>query len=136
MGDNFPLYPDPPLGPVFVAAMKHGDGRVASPEERREIAQLGVGSDGPDYTFDGFRYEELDDAVAYARIAQSRPTAGEADRGLRVQRARSAGPTVGERELMATQGVQFDGRVYRYAGFSYDRLADAMNQARWMRDRT
>ena len=43
---------------------------------------------------------------------------------------------MGEREVMATQGVQFDGRVYRYAGFIYDRLADALNQARRMRDRT
>lgn len=38
MGDHFPLYPDPPLDPVFVAAMKHGDGRVASPEERKRPA--------------------------------------------------------------------------------------------------
>jgi len=136
MDDHFPLHPGPPLDPVFVAAMKHRNGRIASPEERREIAQLGVCSDGPDYTFDGYHYEELDDAVAYARITQFRPTAGEADRGLRLQRARSAGPTVGEREVMATQGVQFDGRVYRYAGFIYDRLADALNQARRMRDRT
>lgn len=132
MGNHFPLHLGPPLDPVFVAAMKHRDGRIASPEERREMAQLGVSCDGPDYAFDGYRYQEMDDAVAYARIAQSRPAAGEADRGLRVQRARSAGPTVREREVMATHGVQFDGRVYRYAGFSYDRLVDAMNQARRM----
>jgi hypothetical protein len=94
MGNHFPFHLGPPLDPVFVAAMKHRDGRIAS------------------------------------------PAAGEADRGLRVQRERSTGPTVREREVMATHGVQFDGRVYRYAGFSYDRLVDAMNQARRMGDPT
>lgn len=136
MGDHFPLHPGPPLDPVFVASMRHRDGRAATSEERREAAQLGVWSDGPDYTFDGYRYQELDDAVAYARIAGSRPEAGDADRGLRVQRARPAGPTLREREVMATHGVRFDGRVYRYGEFSYDRLVDALNQARRMGDPT
>lgn len=136
MGDHFPLHPGPPLGPVSAASMRHRDGRAASPEERREAVQLGVSGDGPDYTFDGYHYQELDDAVAYARIARSRPGAGDADRGLRVQRARPAGPTVRELDVMATHGVRFDGRVYRYAKFSYDRLDDALNQVRRMGDLT
>ena len=132
MGDHFPLPSGPPLDPFFVASMKHRDGRTASPDEQHDAAQLGVASDGPDYTFNGYRYQELDDAIAYARIARSRPDGGAGDRGPGLQRIRAAGPTAHEREVMATHGIQFDGRAYLYAGFRYDCLIDAINQVRRM----
>jgi hypothetical protein len=31
---------------------------------------------------------------------------------------------------MAPLGIQFDGRAFRFAGYRYDRLADAVNYAR------
>jgi len=39
-----------------------------------------------------------------------------------------AAPSDGE--LMATYGISFDGKQYGYAGYRYDRLADAVNYAR------
>ena len=130
MSDHLPLRSGPQLAPVFIASMKHRDGRTASLDEQHDAAQLGVASDGPDYVFNGYRYQELDDAVAYARIARSRPDGGAGDRGPGLQRQRAAAPTVRELEVMATHGVQFDGRAYLYAGFRYDRLVDALNQVR------
>jgi hypothetical protein len=42
----------------------------------------------------------------------------------------SAAPTGTERVLMASLGIQFDGRTFRFAGCRYDRLTDAVNHAR------
>jgi hypothetical protein len=39
-------------------------------------------------------------------------------------------PTEAERALMAPLGIQFDGRAFRFAGYRYDRLADAVSYAR------
>ena len=39
-------------------------------------------------------------------------------------------PTDAERALMAPLGIQFDGRAFCFAGSRYDRLADAVSNAR------
>lgn len=41
-----------------------------------------------------------------------------------------AEPTGAERVLMASLGIQFDGRAFRFAGYRCTRLADAVNYAR------
>jgi len=124
-----PLPTFPPLSLAALAgAMLHRDRRPASGDEQREIARLGIQREGPDYGFDGYHYQELDDAVAYARIARSRTEGSEP--GMRLRRPPIDAPTQDELAVMATHGIQFDGRGFRFAGFRYDRLIDAVRQSR------
>jgi hypothetical protein len=77
----------------------------------------------------GYRYEQLGDALAHARQTRSGPE-DEADNDSSRQRPAFVPPTDAEQVLMASLGIQFDGRAFRFAGFRYDRLADAVLYAR------
>jgi hypothetical protein len=77
----------------------------------------------------GYRYEQPGDALAYAHLAGSRPGAHDEGPALFPHKAFAA-PTDNERAVMASLGIQFDGRNFRFAGYRYDRLADAVNYAR------
>lgn len=103
--------------------------RSPSDEGEREMAELGIGRDGADYGYKGYRYERLADAIAYARLTRSRP-ARENEVAPPWRRNTLEAPNDSEQALMASLGIQFDGRAFRFAGFRYDRLADAVNYAR------
>jgi len=77
----------------------------------------------------GYRYEQLGDALAHARQTRSGPDE-EADNDSSRQRPAFVPPTDAEQLLMASLGIQFDGRSFRFAGYRYDRLADAVLYAR------
>ena len=78
---------------------------------------------------EGYRYEQLGDALAHARQTRSGPDE-EADNDSSRQRPAFVPPTDAEQLLMASLGIQFDGRSFRFAGYRYDRLADAVLYAR------
>jgi hypothetical protein len=101
--------------------------RVPSAEGERQMAELGVQRDGSDYLYQGYRYEQLGDALAYAHLARSRPGGGEGPAPF--LHKPPAPPTAAERALMEPLGIRFDGRAYRFAGYRYDRLDDAVNYA-------
>ena len=103
-------------------------GRLPSAEGERQMAQLGVRCDGGDYLYQGYCYEQLGDALAYARLAESRPSADEGPAPFLHKQV--AAPTDAERALISSLGIQFDGRAFRFAGYRYDRLADAVSYAR------
>jgi len=104
-------------------------GRVPSAEGERQMAELGISLQGVDFDYKGYRYEELAHAVAYARLRNSSYADSEDGTPPRHRRAFVA-PTRAEQTLMDSLGIQFDGRRFRFAGFSYDRLADAVSYAR------
>lgn len=95
-------------------------------EDERQGAESGARREGGDA---GYRYEQMGDALAHAR--RTRPGANEGDDGGQPAPAPvGAPPTDAEQVLMASLGIQFDGRAYSFAGFRYHRLADAVLYAR------
>jgi hypothetical protein len=52
------------------------------------------------------------------------------DQGVQEDGSPNVAPTPGEQAVMAAHGIQFDGRGFRFAGFRYDRLIDAVRQSR------
>jgi hypothetical protein len=101
----------------------------APSEREREMAHFHVGYDGRRYHRNGYRYDRLDDAVAYARLIGSRP--GRQDTvGAFTQGKTYAWPTDAEQALMVSLGIRFDDGAYRYESFRYDDLSDAVNYAR------
>lgn len=103
-------------------------GHLPSAEGERQMAEVGVRRDGIDYVYKGYRYERLGDVLAYAHLTASRPGADQGPSPF--LRKPFAAPTDADRALMASLGIQFDGRAFRFAGYRYDRLADAVSYAR------
>jgi len=101
------------------------------PERERQMAELRIGYDGLQYQYNGYRYDRLADAVAYATLMRSRPTQQDAG-GTFTQRKTHAAPTDAERALMATLAIGFEDGAYRFEGFRYDGLSDALSYAKLM----
>lgn len=110
-----------------VDAFTSEGGRQPSGEATCEMVELGVEHEGGNYYYKGYRYERLEDAIAYARLRRSRPA--EEDFAAPGRRSSLPAPTDSDRVLMATLGIQFDGRTFRHGGFRYDRLSDAVSNA-------
>jgi hypothetical protein len=107
------------------------------PELERQMAEFGIGYDGRQYEYDGYRYGRLADAIAYARLMRSRPKQeeGEGGGGTSMQRKAFAAPTDADRTLMASLDIDFEDGAYRFEGYCYDDLSDAVNYARLMLQR-
>ena len=98
-------------------------------ERERHMAQFHIGYDGLRYHRNGYRYDRLEDAVAYAVLTGSRP--GREDTiGTFTQRKSFAWPTDAEEALMVSLGICFDRGTYRFESFRYDELSDAVNYAK------
>ena len=106
---------DPPL---------HGDAN----DEGVLMAEYSIGRDGLRYAYNGYRYDRLADAVGYAKLMRSRPSMHDRG-GPSVRREGIDVPTDVDRELMASLAIRFEAGAYRFEGFRYDRLADAVNYA-------
>jgi hypothetical protein len=97
------------------------------------MAKLGIRHDGLRYLYNGYRYDRLADAVEYATLMRSRaqPDPG----GPFGQSQTFVPPTNEELSLMAMFAIEFDGSSYRFQGFRYDVLADAVAYANLVADR-
>ncbi|HET8747572.1 MAG TPA: hypothetical protein VFM98_18380 [Ramlibacter sp.] len=103
---------------------------VPSADDERRMADLGIDRDGLDYVYKAYRYEKLADAIAYAQLVRSRGLeAAEVFPSPRRSKP-FVPPSATDQVLMASLGVRFDGRQFRFGGFRYDRLPDAVNYAR------
>jgi hypothetical protein len=98
-------------------------------ERERHMAQFHVGYDGRRYHRNGYRYDRLEDAVAYARLVDSTPGRAETI-GTYAQGDPLARPTDAEQALMVSLGIRFDEGAYRFESFRYDKLSDAVNYAK------
>jgi hypothetical protein len=107
----------------------------AQPELERQMAEFGIGYDGRQYEYNGYLYGRLADAIAYASLMRSRPTQEESGGGTFMKRQAVVAPTDADRTLMATLAIDFDDGAYRFEGFRYDGLSDAVNYARLMLQR-
>src|SRR5436305_6528499 len=103
------------------------EGRLSSSAQRereRQMAEFGIGYGGLHYGYNGYQYDRLADAVAYASLMRSRPTQKDAGGPFR-QRKTFAAPTDAERTVMASLAIHFDDGAYRFERFRYDRLSHA-----------
>ena len=98
------------------------------------MAEFGIGYDGRQYEYNGYRYGRQADAIAYASLMRSRPTPESAG-GTFMKRKAFAAPTDADRTLMATLAIDFKDGTYRFEGFRYDGLSDAVNYAKLMLQR-
>jgi hypothetical protein len=108
---------------------ERGGPSSAQPEHERQTAEFGIGYDGLHYGYNGYRYDRLADAVAYASLMRSRPTQKDAG-GPFKQVKTFAAPTDEERTLIASLAIEFANGAYRFDGFRYDGLSDAVNYAK------
>ncbi|NEX64646.1 hypothetical protein [Noviherbaspirillum galbum] len=95
-------------------------------EDQLELTKLGIGFDGHYYRYGAYRYERCADAVNYARLERSRPGYQERNHPEPLW-LEPPTPTVADQHNMSELAVSFDGKSYRFDGYRYDRLADAIN---------
>jgi hypothetical protein len=105
---------------------------MTKPEEAEAtqsvMTELSISYNGRQYQYAAFRYDQLADAIAYAR---QHPEEAQAADGASAQA--SLAPDATARELMAALDITYVDGVYRLGEFRYDRLADAVNYARLRR---
>jgi hypothetical protein len=115
--------------PADALAPAEGSSSPAGTERERQMAQWRIGYDGRRYLRNGYRYDRLEDAVAYASLMGSRP-AREDTAGAFAHARAFAPPTDAQRSLMASLGIRFEEGAYKYHTFRYDDLSDAVNYAK------
>ena len=104
-------------------------------ENRDLMTELSITRHGRYYHFDGYRYELLGDAIAYAELIRARssqpvqrPHLPAFDRFDAV-----AGPSAADWQVMQDFSISFENHSYVFEGYHYDRLIDAANYARHRR---
>jgi len=94
----------------------------------RVMQRYSISYDGSRFIYNGYRYEQFADAVAYARLMRDRPWQSN-PRGPLMPREQVEAPTDVERKLMASLGIRMEDGRYRFKNYRYDRLVDAANYA-------
>jgi hypothetical protein len=101
---------------------------IGSPQCERLMANLFIRYDGRRYQYNGYHYDELADAVNYAKLTGSCLRQMDFSDPEFVVTVNS--PSDADRQLMAALGIEFENGVYRFQGYRYERFADAANYAR------
>ena len=102
--------------------------RADHPDSSRLMAEFSIVQSGRYFWYDNYRYEHLEDAVAYAQV----------DRARGVPRTYAAKPHFESAELpdaadlkaMADLSIAYEHGQFVFDGYHYDHLADATNYAR------
>jgi len=95
----------------------------------RQAAEPAITFNGRRYSYRGYRYDHLAEAVNYAELDRSRAFADPgADDAAPLERV--ARPSAAEREGMRRLGITYAAGVFHWGKYRYDRLADAMAYAR------
>lgn len=129
-----PAYPVTRTHPAVEARRAKATDRGALSDAQREalLGELGIRDAGQTFRFRGYRYDRLEDAVAYARRVKARAWQKldeDRDRHGRVVDDEPP-PQTADRPAMAALGVGYrDGR-YRFGPYAYTRMADALAYAR------
>ena len=122
------LSPFEPLPAPLPGPSASGPVGEAAAERERLMSEFSIAYNGRHYHFDHFRYDNLGDALAYARLQRSGPGGEGSERIASAQRVEA--PDESERRLMASLAITFEDGIYHLGSFRYDRLADAVNYAR------
>jgi len=113
---------------------REGTSEAAPSERERQMAEFRIECDGLRFHYNGYRYDKLADAVAYASLMRARPEQHDAG-GPSPRGATFTSPTDDERTLMASLGIGHAAGAYRFGDFRYERLSDAVNYAKLVRQR-
>lgn len=106
-------------------------------ETARLMTELAIVRDGRYYRCEGYCYERLADAVAYAAVVRARQPSRveplpETPTTVDVRDA-VEGLSVSDHLLMFELAITFEDGSFVFDGFRYDRLIDAANYARLVR---
>jgi hypothetical protein len=93
------------------------------------MAEFSIVQYGRYYWCEGYRYELLADAVAYAQVIRAR-RARRAIPSLPTRFEIVELPNASDRQLMTELSIAFENGRFVFEGFRYDRLIDAANYAR------
>ena len=95
---------------------------------QRDMREYNVHYDGCAYEYNGYRYDRLDDALAYARLMRSRPQQPD-PRGPYHPCRDLGAESETNRRYMDALGIELRAGRFHYHGYRYDRLADAVDYA-------
>lgn len=101
-------------------------------ESRRLMTEWSIRKRGRYYHFDGYRYEVLANAIAFAQLVQERPWL-RADLATFARCDIDEAPNAADRQCMRELAITFESHRFVVEGFQYDRLIDAANYARHRR---
>lgn len=93
-----------------------------------DMHEYNVHYDGCTYEYNGYRYDRLDDALAYARLMRSRPLQYDPRGPYRLRRDLGAESETNRRRMDAL-GIELKDGRFCYRGYRYDRLAEAVDYA-------
>lgn len=91
-------------------------------------AAAGISFDGRAYHYRQYSYEQLSDALDYARLDRARP--GFREDPTPYQWKHWAEPTPEDRLQMAAHGIAYERGRYCYGPYRYDLLSAALDYAR------
>jgi hypothetical protein len=97
-------------------------------ERARLMAEFGIAYNGRHYEYDRYRYDRLDDAVAYATLRRANPVDDQPLGPMPAPEIVEV-PDDAQRRVMSTLAISYREGVYRVGPFRYDRLADALRYA-------
>ena len=114
--------------------------RSSAAEDERQMIALSILRFGRYFYYEGYRYESLKDAIAYAAIVRSRRARRANPPWLTplesVGSTNPALPDDADPALMTEFAISFEEGRWTFEGFHYNRLVDAANYARHLRDST
>ena len=102
-------------------------------DSERQMTEFSIVRAGRYYYYEGYRYERLDDAIAFAQVVRLRP-AHRPSAPLFAPTEPNELPSASDRGLMTELAITFVNGRFVFAGFQYDRLIDAVNYAHHLRD--
>lgn len=105
---------------------KHSE--TISPDGQHAMHEYNVHYDGCTYEYNGYRYDRLDDALAYARLMRSRPRQDDPRGPYRLRRDLGAESETNKQRMTAL-GIELKDGRFCYRGYRYDRLAEAVDYA-------
>lgn len=101
---------------------------AAATDELRLMAELAIIHGGRHYFYDGYSYERLADAIAYAQLVRGQAHRHGPSSPIQFE---AVGPlTASDRQLMLELSISFENGRFVFERFHYDRLADAASYAR------
>ena len=103
-------------------------GDVIDDDRRRLMSAHSIHYDGRRYRYNGYRYDRVADAVAYAELMQSRQSTRAGPDPFTPDDIVPS-PSASDRDIMAALSISFRAGVYAYREFRYDHLADAVSYA-------
>lgn len=108
---------------------------VVGGERDRLMTEFSILHDGRHYHYDGYRYDQLADAVGYARLVHSQRSDTASGAVPPTHLGAVEPPSVTEREMMTALCITFEKGLYVFDGFHYEHLVDAANYARHCQER-